>query len=270
MINKIIYIGLVLTILLVTFPAKAQIFSDDDTVDVVSILGGLGDTISVPINLINTFPVGGYIFRITYDTVAFEAISVDTTSRSSCFDYNLFNVDEPGVIRFLATTFNPENNTIPPGSGYISIVNLYLKDTAPGGYHDIRFENEDSTSYDNQLSNAAGDTLIIPVLVDGAVYVVQTGIDTDPAIPGKFELSQNYPNPFNAQTTIRFVLPKSQDIELTVYDLLGRRIEVLINEYWEAGVHTITFDASSLSSGVYFYRLQAGDAVETKRMVLLK
>jgi hypothetical protein len=57
---------------------------------------------------------------------------------------------------------------------------------------------------------------------------------------------------------------------LTIYDLLGRRIETIVDEYRQAGVHTVTFDASGLSSGVYFYRLQAGDAVETKRMVLLK
>ncbi len=94
--------------------------------------------------------------------------------------------------------------------------------------------------------------------------------DTPSSLPDRFMLLQNYPNPFNAYTTIRFILPKAQDVELTIYDLLGRRIEVLLNEYREAGVHEIIFDASALSSGVYFYRLRAGDMVETKRMVLLK
>jgi hypothetical protein len=94
--------------------------------------------------------------------------------------------------------------------------------------------------------------------------------NTPSPLPERYLLLQNYPNPFNAQTNIDFILPKSQDVKLTVYDLLGRQIEVLIDEYREAGVHAITFDASSLSSGVYFYRLRAGDAVETKRMVLLK
>jgi len=88
--------------------------------------------------------------------------------------------------------------------------------------------------------------------------------------PSQIALSQNYPNPFNAQTTIRFVLPEPQDVNLTVYDLLGRQVETLSNDYKQTGVHTITFDASKFSSGVYFYRLQAGDLVETKRMVLLK
>jgi len=83
-------------------------------------------------------------------------------------------------------------------------------------------------------------------------------------------LLQNYPNPFNAQTTIRFVLPKSIDVELAIYDLLGRQIDVLIDKYMEAGSHNIEFGVSTLSSGVCFYRLCAGDVIETKRMVLLK
>jgi hypothetical protein len=103
-----------------------------------------------------------------------------------------------------------------------------------------------------------GDSIIVGIM------------DSPPPLPDRYFLFQNYPNPFNANTTIRFVLPKSQNVELAVYDLLGRRIDVLINDYLEAGVHSVAFDASALSSGVYFYRLRAGDVVETKRMVLLK
>jgi len=95
--------------------------------------------------------------------------------------------------------------------------------------------------------------------------------DDDPGfLPGTFFGLQNYPNPFNASTTIRFVIPESQYVKLTVYDLLGRQVEKLLDDYRHAGVHTVTFDASRFSSGVYFYRLQAGERVETKRMVLLK
>jgi hypothetical protein len=83
-------------------------------------------------------------------------------------------------------------------------------------------------------------------------------------------LMQNYPNPFNASTTIRFVLPEPQVVKLKVFDLLGRQVQTLIDEYKRAGVHTVIFDASGLSSGVYFCRLQAGEMVETRRMVLLK
>ncbi|UCC79645.1 MAG: right-handed parallel beta-helix repeat-containing protein [Candidatus Zixiibacteriota bacterium] len=95
-------------------------------------------------------------------------------------------------------------------------------------------------------------------------------LDEFKILPNKVSIIQNYPNPFNAQTTIRFVLPGSQNVELTIYDVLGRRIELLFDEYREAGVHEIIFDASGLPSGVYFYRLRAGDVNETRRMVILK
>ncbi|UCC79309.1 MAG: right-handed parallel beta-helix repeat-containing protein [Candidatus Zixiibacteriota bacterium] len=88
--------------------------------------------------------------------------------------------------------------------------------------------------------------------------------------PRKLMLNQNYPNPFNVQTAISFDLHGANYVRLIVYDLLGRQVQTLIDEYLLAGSHTVTFDASYLSSGVYFYRLQAGEMVETKRMVLLK
>jgi hypothetical protein len=91
-----------------------------------------------------------------------------------------------------------------------------------------------------------------------------------PSLPDRLVLFQNYPNPFNARTTIRFVLPEAQDVELTVYDLLGRRVEVLSDEYMEAGAHTVTWNASDVSSGVYFYRLETKNATKSIKMLLLK
>ena len=98
-----------------------------------------------------------------------------------------------------------------------------------------------------------------------------TGIDKEkPILPYKITLHQNYPNPFNANTTISFMLRERQDIELSIYDLLGRKISILANGYFDAGIHDITFDAGDLTSGIYFYNLKAGDISETKSMILLK
>lgn len=83
-------------------------------------------------------------------------------------------------------------------------------------------------------------------------------------------LFQNYPNPFNPTTTIRFAIPSSSRVTLTVLDLLGRVVSVLVNERKNAGFHEITFNASNLASGVYFYRLFAGPFVETKSLLLLR
>jgi hypothetical protein len=88
--------------------------------------------------------------------------------------------------------------------------------------------------------------------------------------PVVFTLYQNYPNPFNPSTTIKYELPKASLVTLTVFDILGREVSVLVNERRDAGVYEVKFDGQNLASGVYSYRLQAGDYVATKRLLLLK
>jgi hypothetical protein len=101
---------------------------------------------------------------------------------------------------------------------------------------------------------------------------VLTGVDARnaAAIPEEFSLIQNYPNPFNPATVISYHLPVLSDVKLAIYDLLGREVAVLVNEKMDAGVHEVRFEASALPSGMFFYRLNAGDFVQTKRLVFLK
>ena len=89
-------------------------------------------------------------------------------------------------------------------------------------------------------------------------------------IPKNYELAQNYPNPFNPVTKISFALPTQGFVSLKIYDITGREIKTLVNEIKQAGYYTVNFNSSNLSSGVYFYRIQSGDFVQTKRMVILK
>jgi hypothetical protein len=89
-------------------------------------------------------------------------------------------------------------------------------------------------------------------------------------LPGQVVLKQNYPNPFNPSTTIRFELAKTSHVSLSVYDMLGRQVSVLVNDRKEAGYHEVKFDGNGLSSGVYFYRLTAGTFVETKKLLLVR
>jgi hypothetical protein len=89
-------------------------------------------------------------------------------------------------------------------------------------------------------------------------------------IPAEYSLSANYPNPFNSATTISFDLPVAGDVHLEIYNLMGQKVETLVGGRMEAGNHMVTWDASSYSSGIYFYRLTAGDIVFSKRMTLLK
>lgn len=88
--------------------------------------------------------------------------------------------------------------------------------------------------------------------------------------PVTFALDQNYPNPFNPTTNIRFGLPESADVTLEIFNMLGQRVDLLVNERKPSGYHTITFDAGNLSSGVYIYRIQAGNYMETRKFTLIK
>ena len=89
-------------------------------------------------------------------------------------------------------------------------------------------------------------------------------------LPDEFTLNQNYPNPFNPTTVISYELPQSANVRLEVYDMAGRQVATLVSGQVAAGRHTVNFDASRLSSGVYLYRLQAGSSVQTRKLTILK
>lgn len=89
-------------------------------------------------------------------------------------------------------------------------------------------------------------------------------------LPVTYFLSQNYPNPFNAQTTISFALPEASHARVEIYDLLGRSVGIPVDQFLQAGYHSLTWDAADQSSGMYFYKIQAGEFTETKKMLLLK
>jgi mannose/cellobiose epimerase-like protein (N-acyl-D-glucosamine 2-epimerase family) len=91
-----------------------------------------------------------------------------------------------------------------------------------------------------------------------------------PLVPKGFTLSQNYPNPFNPTTTIAYALPKASNVSLKIYDVLGREVATLVNERKAAGSYAVPFNAAGLSSGTYFYRLQAGEFSQTKKLMLVK
>jgi hypothetical protein len=89
-------------------------------------------------------------------------------------------------------------------------------------------------------------------------------------IPDKYALEQNYPNPFNPTTTIKFSIPEEVQVNLSLYNILGEKVKELKNEVTKPGYFEVEFDASMIASGVYFYRIQAGDFIQTKKMILLK
>jgi hypothetical protein len=109
------------------------------------------------------------------------------------------------------------------------------------------------------------------LFTDWAHLCLPTAVDEEPGVlPDAYRLDQNYPNPFNPVTNITFALPKDGIASIRVYDIMGRTVATLIDGRMAAGQHTIAFDASKLATGVYFYRLEAGSFMETRKLLLLK
>jgi hypothetical protein len=132
----------------------------------------------------------------------------------------------------------------------------------------FRFSAED-VAPDNLL-DCAMDDFLVRMLTPGV-----DAVESTPSGPLSFVLHPSRPNPFNPQAEIRYQLPGSSPVQLTVYDVSGRALRVLVNEVKPAGVHEAVWDGTdeegtAMASGVYFYRLQAGDFQETRRMTLLK
>ena len=168
--------------------------------------------------------------------------------------------------------------------------NYYLKDRVTGDVTELQgrsaytFEITDSQVIQNKESQQ-------PLKIQEAMKNEQVGnavISSDPrfellltegnvdgmrelgAIPGDFSLAQNYPNPFNPTTVINYELPAVSQVRLEVYDMLGRNVATLVDGQVTAGRHSVNFNAGSLSSGVYLYRLQAGSQIMTKKLTILK
>jgi len=103
-----------------------------------------------------------------------------------------------------------------------------------------------------------------------SIKTIVTGIGKDELLPKQYYISQNYPNPFNSTSIIKYSIPKSSQVTLKIFNVLGSEIETLVNEEKSIGTYEINWNAVNLPSGVYFYRLQAGDFVQTRKMILLK
>ncbi len=123
--------------------------------------------------------------------------------------------------------------------------------------------NQNGQGFAVYVTLADGTTLPLPV-------ATSVSRDDNPAVIKSYELSQNYPNPFNPTTQIRFNIPESEWVTLSVYDVIGRKVAEIVNSRLQAGSYNIAFDATNLTSGLYYYRLQAGSFQDMKKMVIVK
>lgn len=134
-----------------------------------------------------------------------------------------------------------------------------------------------STVIDNTVQNGKSYTYRVKAFAQGieSDYTSEatlsvTGIVSKGGTPTEYSISQNYPNPFNPSAKIKFALTKTALTSIVVYDILGREIRTLVNKELGSGYYEVNFDASNLSSGIYFYRIQSGAFTQTKKMILMK
>ena len=187
-------------------------------------------------------------------------------------NFNLGNGNQNGTNRAGAIVYASRNGEI---AGY-SITgpdgNYSLSGLAPGQYSvfvDKAGYNESSVMTVNASYNVNGSPVsgVANFTIEGTLSVTEKKSEV---LPTAYSLEQNYPNPFNPSTTISFSLPSSGIVSLKVYNLVGQEVTTLMNGFRNAGQYNVTFNASNLASGVYFYRLEAGSTNVVKKMLLLK
>jgi hypothetical protein len=205
---------------------------------------------------------------ISQDEVALESVIIDFVRTEQAIndkfiqvyegDNSIHNVIFGTVDNYLHEAAQADN----PPSGTIYAPNWEGRRLSSLGVHE-HWNNPVDKKYSRNLGTGNGIELFTPPAGSTSVDEIITALS-------EFTLNQNYPNPFNPTTAISYSLLTNSQVRLTVYDLLGREVAVLVNEEKPEGRYSVTWDASSFSSGVYFYQLNAGSYTNTKKLILLK
>ena len=170
--------------------------------------------------------------------------------------------------------YSPPDSSIMPSNGEVtynipldlSVVQNWV--TNPVSNHGIKLQVDAVNVHIYYRQPQRPDVLKRPKLT--ITYTIPTGIDPNSGIPSAYYLEQNYPNPFNPSTSIKFGLPKSDNVKISVYNELGMEVEVLFNGKLEEGSHTINFNAENYASGIFFYKLSSENFTETRKMTIIK
>ncbi|HDZ58432.1 MAG TPA: T9SS type A sorting domain-containing protein, partial [Ignavibacteriales bacterium] len=279
-----------------------QIMNTSTGRDVIVALNYAGDPLNVEIGINMSSVANGDTFSdvvgnatTTYSTVSNGRITLQIPVRS----YSVWVKDAvPVPVELVSFTANVSGNKVKLKWNTATEVNNYgfdVERTSPlpppyqgggndvgGGWENIGFVEGHGNSnspkeyefVDEHIIGGSKFQYRLKQIDNDGKYEYSNIVEVEIA-PGKFELFQNYPNPFNPSTTIKFSIPfvetgHAPSVQLKVYDVLGNEVAILLNEEKSAGTYQVNFDASNLASGVYFYRLQAGGFIQTKRMLVMK
>jgi hypothetical protein len=205
-----------------------------------------------------------------------EGLKVYAYDRTDSTEYVLFDF-AAGLNDTLSHHSNGQRTVVAGGKHtYPSTSSSYwiffeLAGTGPGSYVFYNWTIEDSIGLTALTMEPGNSWNLSGAIVNGRLIGTITGILGEThALPARPVLQQNYPNPFNPWTTIPYELPRPSHVTLTVYDVLGREVATLVNGVEEPGYKSVQFNASDMASGVYFCRLQSGNVVDTKKILLLR
>ena len=233
------------------------------------------NTVTVPLVVTNEANLTAMDIPLQFsEGVNLEAVTFEGT-RTEYFDLKIANInneDNQVIIGLLPQISAEAKPDLEAGTGVVANLIFTVEDESVNQINIETFETENPGhalmfvyhTYDNdQLGQRTEYPEFQPINVSLANL-------TGPNVPKSFALKQNYPNPFNPSTEISFDLPKASQVNVAIFNVLGQQVETLVNEQLDAGSHIVTWDASQYSSGVYFYRIQTEQNVDTKKMMLLK
>jgi hypothetical protein len=254
---------------------------------------GVADAVKTQVKVSTQFPIADV--RVQTPEQAYVAVlnlvGANYPSRDAV-DSRLIQDTKTGSATFEGKTYK-QNNSVPDPTKITGIID---SQTDVGGWPQLKSaaaptdsdhdgmpddweksKNLNPNDGSDRSNVAASGYTMLEEYLNGLVASIATDVQNENSLPSGFSLEQNYPNPFNPSTTITYHILKTNHVTLKVFDLLGREVVTLVDEIKQPGIYNSQFlpkaslrDNSQLSSGVYFYRLQAGEFVQTKKMVLMK
>jgi len=243
-----------------------------------SVLSGNGDTYQLVVssngtggtNLFAGFSLdggtlGGGITLSTNNGTSWTSIDLGYTGTGGCLSLAAIPNDT-GVVSIYAGMYPDSANYNPGGGVFVSTNNGKSWTAVNSGLPDDEEVRSLAVSGTNLFAGTSGSGVWMRPISEMITGV--TGNHDN--LPANYSLQQNYPNPFNPSTTIKYSVPKTSLVTIKVYNVLGKEIATLVNEEKSAGNYSVQFTGSKLSSGVYFYRMQADSFVQTKKLLLLK
>ncbi len=264
-------------------PGNIRVLDAPATLDSIyadAVVGKPGNGVAVNVYGYNEGEVDSIALALEYtsDDITFASVDFTGTRCESALNKTIStNIPDRQIL--VSIKFNSAT-PMPVGEGVLATL-----------YFDINAAAQEQTVLINSVPyggvfntvyhrpSTGGGMIIEPYFHPGQIEIRNTvGVDDDfdnGLLPTEFALSQNYPNPFNPSTRIEFALPRAADVNLTVYNILGEKVKTLVDEHMNAGVHSVVFDGyddnhNPVASGIYFYRIKAGDFNRSKKMMMLK